>query len=168
MPVNNELYRDFTQLVQQYERLIYKVCSIYTNDAEDSKDLFQEIVLQAWLSYPRFNHEAKFSTWLYRVALNTAINHIRKANRKPRTTGDEALLNHIAEQQPVTQTEEYKILQRLIGGLPSLEKALILLYLDDYSYQEIADIMGISVSNVGTRINRIKEKLKKQAQPFVQ
>ncbi len=168
MQQEQQLYQDFTRQIEQYERLIYKICSMYAADTEDRKDLFQEIVLQAWLSYPRFNHASKFSTWLYRVALNTAISHIRKVSRKPVVSGDDTLLQHIADQTPAVQTEEYKILHQLIGDLPALEKALIVLYMDEYSYAEIAEIMGISASNVGTRINRIKEKLRKQALPFIQ
>lgn len=166
MQQNTAQYNEFTAMLQQHERLVYKVCGIYCTDNEDLKDLFQEIVLQAWTAYPRFRNTAKVSTWLYRVALNTAITHKRK-QKKHATLPATDNLHELADTMPSAYTEEYKILQQLIGGLPSLEKALVLLYLEDRSYQEIADIMGMSVTNVGTKLGRIKDKLKKQAQPFV-
>ncbi|HEY1033060.1 MAG TPA: RNA polymerase sigma factor [Flavipsychrobacter sp.] len=159
--------QEFTTLIQQHERLVYKVCSLYAADAEDLKDLFQEIVLQAWSGYTRFRNESAISTWLYRVALNTAITHKRKKSRQLGTPVADMQLLHVADASSQAYAEEYAILQKLVGSLPPLEKALILLYFEDRSYQEIADIMGISVSNVGTRLARIKEKLKKQAQPFI-
>ena len=157
----------FVQLITEQERLIYKVCNLYAQDEEDKKDLFQEVVLQAWSAYGRFRAESKPSTWLYRIALNTAIGHIRKTNRHKHVTYPELLQIDIADTSD-TSKEEYKILQQLIGDLPPLEKALIILYLEDRSYQEIAEIMGLTVTNVGTRLGRIKEKLKKNAQSFIQ
>ncbi|MCB9065665.1 MAG: RNA polymerase sigma factor [Chitinophagales bacterium] len=154
-------------MIQQHERLVYKVCSIYTDTNEDSRDLFQEIIMQAWRSYPKFKGEAQESTWLYRVALNTAINHQRKKNRSPVVLYPELLHQHPEDQLPDAYKEEYKILQRMIAELPRLDKALILLYLEDRSYNEIAEILGISPSNVGTKLNRIKDRMKKQAQPII-
>lgn len=148
----------FTDMLRQYEALIYKVCNLYADDTEDKKDLFQEIVLQAWTAYPRFRKESAISTWLYRIALNTAIT--RKRRERKHATLPEA---DIEDKFDLAYTEEYKILHRMIGTLPPLDKALVLLYMEDRSHQEIADIMGISISNVGTRLGRIKEKLRKQA-----
>lgn len=160
-----EQTKAFIQLIREQEKLIYKVCHIYGELAEDRKDLFQEIVIQAWIAYPRFNNQSKVSTWLYRVALNTAINHQR--NKKKHISTDTSWLSdHIADSLH-TPNEEYKIMHRLIADLPPLEKAIVLLYLEDNSHQAIADIIGLSVSNVGTRLARIKEKLKKQAQIIV-
>lgn len=156
----------FVKLIAEQERLIYKVCNLYAHDEEDKKDLFQEVVLQAWSAYGRFRAESKASTWLYRIALNTAIVHIRKTNRNKHITYPELLHIDIADTGD-TNREEYKILQQLIGDLPPLEKALIILFLEDRSYQEIGEIMGLTVTNVGTRLGRIKEKLKKKAQPFI-
>jgi RNA polymerase sigma factor (sigma-70 family) len=163
MPDKDNLYHEFAVLLQQHERLVYKVCSLYTDDTEDRKDLFQEIVLQAWMSYPRFNHEAKVSTWLYRVALNTAISHKRK-QKKHIVAGNDTMLQQLEDQKDASYAEEYKMMHRMINELPRLDKALVLLYLEDNSYQEIAEILGISASNVGTRLNRIKEKMKRQAE----
>lgn len=128
-------------------------------------NLFQEIVLQAWTAYPRFNHTAKTSTWLYRIALNTAISYLRKEKKqsKPQVGIDKVVLpNTIADDR----TEEFKVMHNMIALLPPLEKALILLYLDDKNHLEIADILGITVSNVSTRLMRIREKLKKQVKPL--
>ena len=155
---------DFLQMIQQYELLVYKVVNVYAVNEEDKKDLFQEIVLQAWYAFGKFEGRSKASTWLYRVALNTAINHQRKKKNRPDIVFPELLQHHPSEQMDETQREQYKLLQQMIGTLPMLDKAMILLYLEDKSYKEIAEIMGISVSNVGTKVNRIKERLKKQAQ----
>jgi RNA polymerase sigma-70 factor (ECF subfamily) len=153
----------FVADISRNERLIYKVCSMYSVDNEDKKDLFQEIVLQAWSSYPRFEQTSSFGTWLYRIALNTAINHQRKTTKKITTSFDDfGRFEHLASVSPDDE-ENYKIMHRLIGSLPSFEKALVMLYMDDYSHQQIAEMMGISVSNVGTKLGRIKDKLKKQA-----
>lgn len=163
MSVKDNLYTGFVNVLKEHENLVFKICNVYARDAEDLKDLFQEVVLQAWISYPKFNHDSKVSTWLYRVALNTALNH-KRVQKKHSYAGDIETLMHVEDIVSQSYSEEYKILQQMIAALPPLEKALILLYLDDNSYQEIADIMGMGVSNVGTRLARIREKLKRQAQ----
>lgn len=152
----------FIASISDNERLIHKVCSMYATDAEEKKDLFQEIVLQAWTAYGRFKGDAAFSTWLYRIALNTAINYQRKAKKD--TVYNDAVIPELPDNVSQEEEEQYKTMYRLIGNLPRMERALIMLYMDDYSYHQIAEIMGISTTNVGTRIGRIKEKLKKQAQ----
>lgn len=154
---------DFIQMIQQHQRLVYKVCSLYADDIEERKDLFQEILLQAWKAYPGYRGDAAISTWLYRVSLNTAISHRRKRNRCPDIVYPELLHHHPEDMLTETDREQYKLLQQMIAGLPELDKALVLLYLEDKSYNEIAAIMGISASNVGTRLNRVKEKMKQQA-----
>lgn len=161
MHKQDKLYPEFVTLIQQHEKLIHKICGLYADDAEQRKDVFQEIVLQSWIAYPRFNNASKFSTWLYRVALNTAINFRRKES-KHRSFSDTDNLNGLYETNE-NFTEEYKILYRLIHALPTLEKALMLLYLEERTHQEMAEILGLSVSNIGTKINRIKAKLKNQA-----
>lgn len=165
MSRQQEHINEFTTLLQQHEKLVYKVCSIYTNNTEDSKDLFQEIIVQVWSAYPKFQQQSKISTWLYRIALNTAISYKRKTGKVSIVLMPDFLANFSDASSP--DQEEYKILQTLISNLPALEKALILLYLEDNSYQEIADIMGITVTNVGTRLNRIKDKLKQQAHTLI-
>lgn len=156
----------FTELIQQNERLIYKVCVVYAANAEDRRDLFQEVVLQAWKSYARFTESAKVSTWLYRVALNTAISYKRKQNRTVAASQQDELLQHVADDAGSAYNEECKMLHHLISRLPALEKALVLLYMEDKSYQEIGEVLGLSPTNVGVKLNRIKEKLRKQAEPL--
>lgn len=153
----------FIELIKEYERIIHKVCGLYVKDQDDYKDLYQEIVLQTWRSYQKFKHEAKVSTWLYRIALNTAISHKRNNRKKLSIIPFDASFIQVADIKPETE-DTYNMLQQMIAGLPELDKALILLYLEDNSYDEIAGIMGISSTNVGTRLTRIKEKLKKQVQ----
>jgi RNA polymerase sigma factor (sigma-70 family) len=153
----------FVQMIQQHQRLIYKVCSIYAAGSGEKEDLAQEIILQAWKAYPGFKGQSAISTWLYRISLNTAINYKRKQNRSPQIIYPEELLYHPGESLSDANNEEHKLLQQMIAGLPPLDKALILLYLEDKTYKEIAEIIGISASNAGTRLNRIKEKLKQQA-----
>jgi RNA polymerase sigma-70 factor (ECF subfamily) len=162
----NGIEQEFVAMIQQQESLLHKVCHVYAGDADGRKDLFQEIVLQAWRAYPTYRREAKVGTWLYRIALNTAISQIRKLNRSPidPTTKPDFELADLADD---ALKERYKMLDSLIGQLPPLEKALILLYLEDKKHHEIAEILGISISNVGTRLARIREKLKKQAQPLI-
>lgn len=162
------LQQEFTNMIQQHEKLVYKVCHLYAADAEDTRDLFQEIVLQAWSGYIRYRGDAAISTWLYRVALNTAITHKRKQHKHNAVSVPDFLHTNIADDAHSPYAEEYKIMHRLIGALQPLDKALILLYLEDRPHAEIADILGISISNVGTKLNRIKDKMRKQAQPLLQ
>ena len=149
----------FIETIHEHERLIYKICSIYAEHSDDRKDLYQDIVLQAWRAWPKFRAEAKLSTWLYRIALNTAIGRKRKPAVKAHV--GEHILMDIADPIDDTEHEAYKQLHSAISKLNELDKALVLLYLEDKSHQEIADIMGITVSNVGTRMMRIRDKMKK-------
>jgi RNA polymerase sigma-70 factor (ECF subfamily) len=165
MQVNEQQYKNFLVMVREHERLIFKICNLYSKDQEGSKDLFQEIVLQAWTAFPRFNNGSKVSTWLYRVALNTAINHKRKAD-KHIYVDDTFSIPELADAAD-PGTDEYKLLYEMINDLPALEKALILLYLEDRSYQEISEIMGMSVTNVGTKLGRIKLRLKGKAKTLI-
>ncbi|HEY9177782.1 MAG TPA: RNA polymerase sigma factor [Flavipsychrobacter sp.] len=158
----------FVQMIQQHQKLVYKVCSIYAAGNEEREDLAQEIILQAWKSYVNFKGNSAISTWLYKVSLNTAINYKRKQQRKPQLTYPKELLFQPEDARPETHNDEYRLLQQMIAGLPPLDKALILLYLEDKTYNEIAEIMGISASNAGTKLNRIKEKLKQQAKQLTQ
>jgi len=164
--MQSNLQQAFATLIQQHEKLVYKVCHLYAADDEDIRDLFQEIVLQAWNGYSRYRGDAAISTWLYRVALNTAITHKRRQRNAFATTPQLPLID-IADDAHVPYAEEYRIMHKLIGELPPLDKALVLLYLEDRPHSEIAEILGISLSNVGTKLNRIKDRLRKQAQPLL-
>ncbi|MBA4851296.1 RNA polymerase sigma factor [Emticicia sp. BO119] len=154
--------KDFIQLINTNRGLIYKVCNLYCRDDDDKKDLFQEIVLQLWTSYPRFRGESKNTTWLYRVALNTAISNFRKESRKPERSSISVSELQIPDMGFFQNENNHTgLLQKAIEQLSEIEKAIIMLYLDDKSYDEIAEIVGITHSNVGVRINRIKIKLEK-------
>ncbi len=164
--MQSNLQQAFATLIQQHEKLVYKVCHLYAADDEDIRDLFQEIVLQAWNGYARYRGDAAVSTWLYRVALNTAITHQRR-QRNAITTTTQLPIIDVADDGHVPYAEEYRIMHKLIGELPPLDKALVLLYFEDRTHAEIAEILGISTSNVGTKLNRIKDRLRKQAQPLL-
>lgn len=134
---------------------------MYCYGKECEKDLFQDILLQLWKSYPTYNRQSKFSSWMYRVALNTAISQFRKEKKGDINFIRELPVNIMTDENFNEQQEHSKILHKAIGKLNKAEKSIIILYMDDYPYEEIADIIGISVSNVGVKINRIKSKLQK-------
>jgi RNA polymerase sigma-70 factor (ECF subfamily) len=158
MQADKQTTEAFVSLLREHERLIYKVCSLYSKDAEDRSDLYQEIVLQLWRAYPGFKGLAKTSTWLYRVALNTAISINRK--KRVKASFEESILLNFPDPFSAEQDDKYRQMYYAISCLSELERAVILLYLEDRSHQDIAEIIGMSVSNVGTRIGRIKEKMK--------
>lgn len=146
---------EFLALIAQHQGIIAKICRLYRDGKEDREDLFQEIVYQLWKSVPGYSGRAGFSTWLYRVALTTAIAAYRK--KQPRIVYTATLPEHAASAENADQEQLLQALKRLNDG----EKALITLYLEDLSYREIAAITGITESNVGVKLNRIKQKLAK-------
>ena len=149
---------EFIQLIQEHQRIIHKVCRMYVQRPEDREDLFQEITLQAWKSYPRFKGNARFSTWLYRVALNTAITYYRKQKRNPITHSD--ISGYEIPEAPTDPTDaQFQLMYKAIGELSEVDKALVLLYLEDYPYDDIAQMMGITPNHVAVKMNRIKSKL---------
>lgn len=148
----------FVQLINAHRGLICKVCHLYVHEPEGRKDLFQEIVLQLWRSYGSFRGESRMSTWIYRVALNTAISNFRKETRQPERRSVPLSTFDIPEITDLTE-ESHARLYRAIHRLSDVEKAVVLLYLEEKSYAEISGITGISVSNVGVKLNRIKSKL---------
>ncbi len=151
----------FIELINQHQRIIHKVCNVYVSNTAERQDVFQEVLLQAWKSIDNFKGNAKFSTWLYRVALNTAITFYRKEKKSPIVLIDETFTDQIDEQD-ATKIEQSQFLYAAIAALNNIDKALVLLYLEDYSYDEIGEIMGITANNVGVKMNRIKTKLKTQ------
>lgn len=154
--------KEFLDMVNNHRRILYKICNMYGTDKDDRDDLFQEMILQLWRSFSSFRKQSLVSTWMYRVALNTAISQFRKDKRKP-----ERLSLSVAEFQipdlSITPEEDENrwLLQKAIDQLTRIEKAIVLLYLEEKSYAEISDIMGITTSNVGVKLNRIKMKLEK-------
>ena len=151
---------DFLGIVEQHKKLIYKVVAAYCSHLEDRKDLAQEIIFQLWKSFESYNEQFKYSTWIYRIALNTAISFYRSETKpqKNNISIDEYILNF--EETPTHENENLAILQQFIAALKDLDKALMLLYLEEKSYKEIAQIMGISETNVSTKISRIKAELR--------
>ena len=150
--------KEFVDILNNHRGLIYKVCHLYCDDPEDRKDLFQEIVLQVWKSLGSFRQESTIGTWMYRIALNTAITHFRKEKRlggKVSLTGiDIPDLNDSSEKE-----DQLIELFKAIENLDRIDKSIILLYLEEKNYEEISEITGLTRTNVGVRLNRIKIKL---------
>lgn len=156
---------EFVNLIQENQGLIYKVTMVYSKDKEEQNDLYQEIVYQTWKSFDGFKKASKPSTWLYRLSMNTAITHINKSKRKPLMVRlDKSLINY-SEPIDAVKEEQIQWLYSQIRKLNLLDRGIMFLYLEDKSYEEIAQITGISTSNVGTRMSRIKQKLKVAASP---
>jgi RNA polymerase sigma factor (sigma-70 family) len=152
----------FVEMINTHRGIIFKVCNLYRANQEDKNDLFQEIVLQLWKAFPSFRSESKQSTWMYRVALNTAITIFRKESKRPERMSLSGEEFQIPDMSTFSDSDEQiSMLNRAILGLTEIERAIILLYLEEKNYEEISEIIGISKSNVGVRINRIKIKLEK-------
>ena len=151
---------EFVRTIKENEGVIFKITTIYTDNREDQRDLYQDIVYQLWKSFDAFRGEAKFSTWMYRIALNTALSRIKKNKRKGHALPIEQVVLTQTELYDTVFEERIKILYEQIHQLNVLEKGLMLLLLEGKSYSEIAEITGLTPSNVGTRISRIKTKLK--------
>ena len=149
----------FIGLIKEYERVIYKVCYLYATVNAPLDDLYQEVVLNLWKAYPHFRGECKPSTWIYRIALNTCISFMRKGKNIPETVQltQEADRSEEDDETQIMLRQLYRLINRL-GGL---EKSIILLYLEEKSYEEISKITGLTVTNVATKLSRIKEKLRK-------
>ena len=156
-----EMEKEFLDMINTHRGIIYKVCHLYGKEKDYREDLFQEIVLQLWRSFPGFKNQSLLSTWMYRVALNTAISQFRKDIKIPQRKSLSGAEFQIPDIDLQDEHENLAQLNQAILLLTRIEKALVMLYLEEKSYQEIADIMGISVSNVGVKLNRIKTKLEK-------
>ncbi|KAA1244292.1 RNA polymerase sigma factor [Aquimarina sp. RZ0] len=164
--MDKELEHSFVTNLEQNQNIVHKVCRIYANDAEAHNDLFQEITIQLWKAYPKFRGEAKFSTWMYRVSLNTAITLYRKSKRNIKTSDFDAIDFKIAvEEYDDDEEQQLKLMYSAVKQLNDIEKALVFLYLEDKSYKEIAETMGISEVNARVKMNRVKTKLKKILNP---
>lgn len=158
--------KEFVKQLQEHQNLIHKICRLYTNDEDAHKDLFQEITIQLWKAYPQFRGDAKFTTWAYRVALNTAITLYRKKSRTVSTIEFDTNLHKVREDDYNYEEEEHiKQLYQAVHQLNDIEKALVFMYLEDKDYTEIAETLGISEVNARVKMNRIKGKLKKLLNP---
>lgn len=152
--------KQFEQLVKENELLIRKVCSMYTYTHSNREDLFQDIVLQLWKAFPSFRGESKISTWMYRVAINTAITALRKKKDFIYTYEPHALPKDVADAGDSTEDEQLQQLYTAINRLSEIEKAIVMLYLEDRDYGEMEEILGMSQGALRVKMNRIKNKLK--------
>lgn len=155
--MKNVKEKQFEELVKQYKRTIYSVCYMFSRDKEEINDLFQEILVRLWLGFDQFEQRSSVNTWVYRIALNTAINSDKRTKRRPQTV---PLSTDIDPYDPQDSSlEQVRQLYALINQLDVMDRGLVLLWLEGIGYDEIAAIMGITVANVGIKLHRIKEKL---------
>ncbi len=156
-------HRDrFQGLVDEHKKILYKVCHSYCRNSDDREDLAQEIIVQLWRSFNKFDERYRFSTWMYRIALNVAISFYRRESTRTRhvISSEEHLLE--AAKEAEKHPEEIRLLYQFIDSLDPLNKALVLLFLDGNNYQEIAGVVGISETNVATKISRLKQKMRQE------
>nr|WP_323256121.1 sigma-70 family RNA polymerase sigma factor [Arcicella sp. DC25W] len=159
--LNQIIENQFVELIKIHQGIVHKVCGMYRRDPDDRKDLFQEIVIQLWKAFPKFRQEAKVSTWIYQIALNVAISDFRKESRKPiRVELSETFANISDNQYDFSFEEKLKVLYQAIDQLSEVEKAIMMLYFEEKSNEEIAEIIGISQNNVRVKMTRIREKLR--------
>ena len=157
----------FEELIDAHGRIIFHVARIYARDRDDRNDIAQEIRTQLWRAFPEYSPERRFSTWMYRIALNVAISHLRRESRRSEHFEDvDGMLAiemaSVAASPDEQPDERLVILRKLIGELDPLNRGLVLLYLEERSYAQIAEILGITETNVATKINRIKQRLRQQ------
>jgi RNA polymerase sigma-70 factor (ECF subfamily) len=166
--MNRNKTDNFLNVIESNKGILYKVAISYCRNNEDRKDLIQEIILQLWKSYDNYNETSKYSTWMYRISLNVAISFYRKENSRKRISNP--LTTDILDFSDTETSEEketnFGILNQIISELNDLNKAVMLLYLEEKSYKEISEIIGITETNVATKIGRIKSKLKKEFTQF--
>lgn len=162
----------FLSLVDQHKNILYKISRSYCRTAEDRSDLTQEIIIQLWRSFDAYDEKRVWSTWMYRIALNVAISYYRKeAKRIPADSQlleDVLALKYAGDDHQDASQDKIDFLYAFINKLKKFDKALMLLYLDDHGYQEIADILGITKTNVATKISRIKSSLKQHVSTDLQ
>ncbi len=154
----------FLSVIEANKGIIYKIANLYCKDPEDRKDLFQEIVSQLWRSFGNYSEQYRYSTWIYRIALNVAISFYRKENRRKAISSplSEGVFSLIDFDETREMESNLRLLHQFIQELKDLDKALMLLYLEEKSHREIAEIIGITETNVATKIGRIKLLLKQK------
>jgi RNA polymerase sigma factor (sigma-70 family) len=164
MKTDSALSDVFLQVLDQHKRILYKVASLYCPEPADRNDLVQEMVIQLWKSFARYNDTYRYSTWIYRIALNVAISYQRQVRRRQalHQPMPEVLLDFADNNAAGVQEEQIRLLHQCIALLKPFDKALLLLYLDEKTYKEMAEIMGLTETNVATKISRIKQVLKQQ------
>lgn len=151
--------KEFIEIIKANQGLIYKVTKVYRYNKEDEQDLYQEIVYQLWRSFPSFRNDSKISTWMYRIALNTSITYVKRERNKRNHVPIDEILLHRTDTNDEVRNERIETLYASIRMLNTIEKGIILLYLEGKSYEEIAAITGFTTTNIGTRLGRIKQKL---------
>jgi RNA polymerase sigma-70 factor (ECF subfamily) len=155
-----EAEKQFEKHIKEHELLIYKICRIYAYTDADRQDLFQDIVVQLWNAYPKFKGESKLSTWLYRVAINTAITGLRKKKDFIQSFEHNALPANISDDNSLHAEERLQEMYKAIEQLNQVEKAIVMLYLEDKTYEEMEEILGINQRNLRVKMNRVKDKLR--------
>lgn len=159
--MKKELEHQFVTLLEENQNIVHKICRLYTSDQDAHNDLFQEITIQLWKAYPKFRGDAKFSTWMYRVALNTAITLYRRSKKKIRTQEiDLVSFKMKADEYDGEEERQLKLMYDAIKELNDIDKALVFLFLEDRDYKDISETLGISEVNARVKMNRIKTKLK--------
>ena len=149
--------REFTQLVQEQKSTIYTVCYMFARDKDEAADLFQDVLINLWKGIGKFRNDSEISTWVYRVSLNTCISADRKKRKMPTTRLD---MNIDLFDDDDTDSRQIQVLRQRIQRLPPLDRAIVLLWLESLSYQEIADIVGLTPKNISVRLTRIRLQLK--------
>lgn len=164
--MEKELEHRFVTNLEKHQNIVHKICRIYTSDQESHNDLFQEITIQLWKAFPKFRGDAKFSTWMYRVALNTAITLYRKSKRDIKTQDIDTVSFRIKADEYNDETEQQlKLMYTAVKELNDIDKALVFLYLEDQSYKEISETLGITEVNARVKMNRVKTKLRNILNP---
>ena len=156
--------KEFLEQVTRHQNIIHKVCNMFCRDEDDRRDLFQEITIKLWMGHESYAGQAAFTTWMYRVALNTAITLNRKKKKSQETQSLHPNIPAYTEEEGGVSQAEIDELYGAINRLESIDRAIILLYLEEKPYEEIAEIMGITRTHVGLKITRIKRKLEKNLQ----
>lgn len=165
--MDKKLEHIFLSEFETHQNIVHKICSLYSNDREAHHDLFQEISIQLWKAYPKFRGDSKFSTWMYRVAINTAFTQYRKNKKRTDTHDIENVLfkTKAYEDYDPHEEQQLSLMYQAIKELNDIDKALIFMFLEDKKYDEISSTLGISEVNTRVKMNRIKKKLKKILNP---
>tara|TARA_B100001057_G_scaffold95624_1_gene92062 strand:+ start:5686 stop:6192 length:507 start_codon:yes stop_codon:yes gene_type:complete len=158
---------EFVVLIEKNQNLIHKICRLYSNSDAEHKDLFQEITIQLWKAYPKFRGDSKFSTWMYRVGINTAISLYRKSRRRIKSFSFQDIDYKIPQSEPYDDSKDRQLhsIYEAIKVMNDIDKAIIFLYLENRTYKEISRTIGLTEVNARVRMNRIKNKLKEQLNP---
>jgi len=151
----------YTTSILPYSGIIIKICRAYTNSQEDFEDYYQEVCLQIWRSRDKFKKESEWSTWIYRLSLNVCLTLVKSKKRKHQYFNTDSLPEQVIEDSKAFTDEDLNTLYKAIKQLAEIDRALILLYLEEKSYVEMAEIIGTNPNNIGVRIKRIKQRLKK-------